>query len=179
MDRCYQPLPAWILPKPILLPLQPTGIILAYTARLSKYTISGIDAATNASTSGVTRTTTTIAEDTSTFSTGYNTVNGYVARWTGIQPGADGSFAVTATHDPSNYQGYGHSVFLLSEEITTTTPPSPPRGTLALLAAHPGFRQHSRATLSRGVNLTTDMVITAPADFEISTHQRQRFWHQR
>ncbi len=149
----------------------------AYTARISKYTISGIDAATNASTAGVTKTTTTITEDTSSFLTGYNTVNGYVARWTGIQPGADGSFAVTATFATTEYRAYAFSVFLLSEEITTTDPTISITGTLAPFSSTPGVASAEQSYSVSGVNLTTDLVITAPADFQISTTIGQRIWH--
>ena len=64
-----------------------------YTNRLTKYTISGTDAFTNASTAG---TTITDGGASTQFCTGYNTVNGYVARWTNIDPGADGIFKVRA-----------------------------------------------------------------------------------
>ncbi len=54
----------------------------SYT-RNSKFTLSDVTDATNASTSGV-----TVNSNLSvSFNTGYNTVNGYVARWTNIQPG--------------------------------------------------------------------------------------------
>ena len=66
----------------------------AYTTRFSKFTIRDLTSATNESTSGTTISTTTIANDTTAFWTGYNTENGYVARWTGINPGADGDFNV-------------------------------------------------------------------------------------
>ena len=97
---------------------------LAYDGRLTRFTLSGVDAATNASTSGVTVT----APYAVAFSTGNNTTNGYVARWTGIRPGADGSFAVRAqAHDVN--QAYAFSVFMLQEEgvaptqyTLTTTP---------------------------------------------------------
>ncbi len=87
----------------------------AYPTRVSRYTLSGDDGATNASTPGVT----VINDHSVSFVTGENTTNGYVARWTGIQPGSDGSVVITATHDTSVYQAYGPSVFLLSEEGAT------------------------------------------------------------
>ncbi len=90
-----------------------------YANRISRYTISGVDAATNASTSGVTVKTTTFTNDTSAFSSGENTATGYVARWTGIQPGADGSFAVRAQADTTVNQAYAFDVFLLQMESVT------------------------------------------------------------
>ena len=65
-----------------------------YTNRISMYAISSADSYTNSSTQG-----TTISPDGSstTFCTGYNTVNGYVACWTNINPGVDGKFIVKAS----------------------------------------------------------------------------------
>ena len=62
----------------------------SYTGRFSKFTISDIDSATNASTVGVT----VLSNESVSFCTGYNTVNGFVARWTKIKCGADGDFTV-------------------------------------------------------------------------------------
>ena len=59
------------------------------SSRWTRFSISGADAYTNASTAGVVE----ISEDVVRFNTGYNTLNGYVARWTGITA-ADGSFTV-------------------------------------------------------------------------------------
>jgi len=83
-----------------------------YTDRLTKYTISGADAYTNASSTG-----TTIGSGgvSTTLCTGYNTVNGYVARWTGINPGADGSFTVRAEAGSSQYKAYAFDAFKLVE----------------------------------------------------------------
>ena len=87
----------------------------SYT-RNSRFTISGVDAATNASTSGVTINN----EHSVTFNTGYNTENGYVARWTGINPGADGAFTVRVEADSST-EAYGPSVFMLGLEGEVVT----------------------------------------------------------
>ena len=81
---------------------------------ISMYTISNADSFNNASTPGV-----TISPDgsSSTFNTGKNTVNGYVARWTNINPDADGRFmvraAVGAGGDPR--YAYAFSTFKLSQ----------------------------------------------------------------
>ena len=65
----------------------------SYTDRLTKYTISGADAFTNTSSTG---TTIDGGGASTTFCTGNNTATGYVARWTAINPGSDGSFKVRA-----------------------------------------------------------------------------------
>jgi hypothetical protein len=89
----------------------------AYTNRVSIYTISGVDAAANSSTAGTVE---YLGNPLSvSFNTGDNHIQGYVARWTGIEPGADGSFAVRATHHPtaeSGYKAYAFDVFMLAEE---------------------------------------------------------------
>jgi hypothetical protein len=86
-----------------------------YTTRVTRYTISGVDAATNASTSGVT----VISNLSVAFNTGDNHAAGYVARWTGIQPGADGSFTVRAEAHTTEYRAYAFDVFMLQEEAGT------------------------------------------------------------
>ncbi|MGA2092467.1 MAG: metallophosphoesterase, partial [Sedimentisphaerales bacterium] len=96
--------------------------------RWSIYTISGIDGATNASTTG---TDTNGGNPYSVkFNTGYNHTKGYVARWTGIHPGSDGAFKVRATADANSdggYKAYAFSVFMLREEpsVPDTDPPTP------------------------------------------------------
>lgn len=93
----------------------------SYTDRSSKFTIAGVDSCINASTPG-----TIISPDglSTSFCTGYNTVNGYVARWINIAPGADGSFSVTgvrADYAPLNKKAYFFAGFMLAE----TTVPEP------------------------------------------------------
>ena len=85
-----------------------------YTDRNTRYTLSGVDAATNGSTPGV-----NVINNLSVwFNTGDNYSAGYVARWTGIEPGADGSFTVRAEADnPAvQYRAYAFDVFMLQEE---------------------------------------------------------------
>ncbi len=98
-----------------------TGGTPAYPTRVSRFTISDATTAINASTSGVTVKTTTFTGDTTAFVTGENTANGYVARWTGIQPGSDGDFTVRAQADGTVNEAYGFSVFMLQEEVTTSS----------------------------------------------------------
>ena len=137
-----------------------------YTTRVSRYTISGVDAATNASTFG-----TSLYNDDPYavyFVTGYNTVNGYVARWTGIQPGSDGSFKVRAQANGSVNEAYGFSVFMLSEDATTD-PTITTTGTLSAFTSQPGVASAEQSYTVSAVNLTENLVITAPTDFQIST----------
>jgi len=95
----------------------------SYTARTSKFMIGDVTTATNASSIrpgiGVTRTTTVLYQDSSTYCTGYNYNNGYVARWLNIQPGADGDIVITTTNGASGQYGYGPAVFMLKEIDTT------------------------------------------------------------
>lgn len=137
----------------------------SYTTRISRYTISDVSGATNASTSGVT----VISNESVSFVTGYNRVNGYVARWTGIQPGSDGDFKVRADY-PSNYQAYGMSVFMLAEEsATSTTPTITTSGTLSAFTTTPGTPSLAQTYAVSGSNLTGDITITAPTGFQLST----------
>ena len=72
-----------------------------YTARWSKFTLSGHDSAVPTSTAGVQ----VNSPDSVSFCSGHNTANGHVARWTNIRPGADGSFKVRVEADGQ----YGHA----------------------------------------------------------------------
>lgn len=81
-----------------------------YEDRLTKYTISGADSFANSSTPGV-----TIGDGgaSSTFCTGNNTTRGYVARWTDIRCGADGSFKVRAEAGSAQNSAYAFSAIKL------------------------------------------------------------------
>jgi hypothetical protein len=81
-----------------------------YLVRETTFTISDVDGATNTSSAG-----TSASGYTTTFSTGENTATGYIARWAGIQPGADGDFVVTSSVTTGT-EAYGPAVFLLSQE---------------------------------------------------------------
>ena len=87
-----------------------------YADRYTRFTVSGVEAAVNASTPGVT----VDSDYVSIFNTGHNTADGYVARWTGINPGADGSFMVRAQAHERN-EAYGFSVFMLGHEGEAVT----------------------------------------------------------
>jgi len=88
-----------------------------YTQRETRYTISGTDAATNDSSDGVD----VINESSVYFVTGENTAAGYVAKWVNIEPGADGSFTVTAQpQDAAEPRTYTFGGFMLQEEVSGT-----------------------------------------------------------
>jgi len=96
------------------------------SARNTKYVISDIAGfVSNDSSVGTIKATTTIANDTTVFNTGYNTVNGYVARWSYINPGPDGDFTVRANWAGAAYGGdttspgkaYAFDAFCLIEEV--------------------------------------------------------------
>ncbi|PKO13235.1 MAG: hypothetical protein CVU39_20265 [Chloroflexi bacterium HGW-Chloroflexi-10] len=84
----------------------------SYTNRVTRFSISGALSATNASTEGVT----VVDNENVAFDTGTNNTQGYVARWTGIQPAADGTFTVTAQPHTTTRSAYAFSVFMLAEE---------------------------------------------------------------
>ncbi|MEZ5105132.1 MAG: DNRLRE domain-containing protein [Draconibacterium sp.] len=134
----------------------------SYTSRITRFTISDITSATNASTSGVT----VISNESVSFCTGYNTDNGYVARWTGIQPGSDGDFVIKFDY-PSSYQAYGPSVFMLQEGASGSAINI--SGTLDEFTCAPGVASDEQTYIVSGTNLTDDILITAPDDFQIRT----------
>jgi hypothetical protein len=89
-----------------------------YADRVTNWKLIGADAATYASSTGTHK----VAEDSVEFSTGDNP-NGYVARWTDIQPGSDGKIVIRTSHTvgqangglpgANSYKGYGGGVFML------------------------------------------------------------------
>jgi hypothetical protein len=85
------------------------------SSRWTRFSIIDADTYTNSSSSGVVE----ISGDVVRMNTGYNTVNGYVARWTGITA-ADGSFTVKSENvgdgGPGEpYKSYGMEGFMLAE----------------------------------------------------------------
>jgi len=85
-----------------------------YTNRWTNITIQGADSYINTSSSGVV----THGSSSVGINTGYNTVNGHVARWSSISPGADSSFSVKSEwYDTlSGSKGYAMTVFRLQKE---------------------------------------------------------------
>lgn len=89
-------------------------------ARYARVTIEDADSFTNDSSAGVV----VNGPDSVSFSIGYNTVNGYVARWTNVVA-SDGSFSVKSEWDDgqgsgaSNTKGYAMTAFKLEEFANT------------------------------------------------------------
>ncbi|MBW1881844.1 MAG: hypothetical protein JRJ84_26100, partial [Deltaproteobacteria bacterium] len=93
-----------------------------YSDRVTIYTLSGADAATNSSSTG----TTEVGGDPLkvSFGTGNNHAEGYVARWTEIDPGADGTIVIRTEPDlgtggaGDEHKAYTFDVFKLEETST-------------------------------------------------------------
>jgi CotH protein/lamin tail-like protein/parallel beta helix pectate lyase-like protein len=91
-----------------------------YEDRYTRYTLLDTDSHSNISSTGVI----VNSPDSVSFSTGRNATNGYVAQWTDIDPGADGSFTVKAEAHGTPYhtqKAYSFDVFLL-EALQTDNP---------------------------------------------------------
>jgi len=90
-----------------------------YTGRRTRVTLTGADAWLNASTPGA-----GFADESdpaTVIVNGYNTANGYVARWTGIRPGTDGAFTLSISGDgPDSPQFYANAVLLIGSRRTDT-----------------------------------------------------------
>ena len=94
-----------------------TGLA-GYPDRITIYTLSGDNTSNNASTAGVT----VISPTSVSFSTGNNHAAGYVARWTDIDPGADGTVVIRAEPDlttgtaGNEHKAYAFDVFTLAQQ---------------------------------------------------------------
>jgi hypothetical protein len=90
--------------------------------RQTTFALQGAADFTNASSTG-----TQASADGSaiTFSTGYNTVAGYVARWTGVEPGPDGEIRLASTVAGPADDAFGAAAVMLQLEpvVADTTPP--------------------------------------------------------
>jgi hypothetical protein len=91
------------------------------SSRWTRFSIIGADTYTNSSSAGVVE----VSEDVVMMNTGYNTINGYVVRWTGITA-ADGSFTVISQNvGPAGpgepIKSYGLEGFMLAEVPVTPT----------------------------------------------------------
>ena len=141
-----------------------------YSARVTKFSLNGVEGAANASTDGV-----TVNDNLSvSFLTGYNTENGYVARWEAIDPGADGEFTVRFDVDGEEDMAYGPAAFVLQEEegdharITIAS-------AMSEFSSLPGAVSDEQSYTVSGRNLAGDISINAPADFEISAASASGF----
>ncbi len=88
-----------------------------YADRWTRYTISDADEYVYAGSGGALKN----SEDSVSFCTGYNTSNGYLARWTGVSAGADGDYEITAQAHGVPYneaKAYSFDVFMLAEEVS-------------------------------------------------------------
>jgi autotransporter-associated beta strand protein len=125
----------------------------SYTTRTTQFTISDIDSATQAGTVGV-----TVNSPTSvTFLTGYNTVTGYVARWTKIKCGADGDFTLRNDNGAGITNGYSMDGIMLKE--TDGTPQIGPTVTLGL-AGSPLAEDGGTATVTATLSATYTEPVT-------------------
>jgi hypothetical protein len=144
----------------------------SYSTRNSTYILSGDEAATNASSSGVT----VIDNHTIAFNTGDNSARGYVVRWQNINPGSDGTIVIrsrastTGEISGSSSNAYGLSVFMLAEEFNASDPAITISGIpLNDFNSQPGTPSAEQTYTVSGSRLTGNLVITAPGNFQIST----------
>ena len=82
-----------------------------YTDRWARVTIEGADAYTYAASAGVEK----LSEASGEYCVGYNTINGYVMKWTDISCGADGSFSIKSENAGRGGKGYAMMAFKLEE----------------------------------------------------------------
>ncbi|KPK54779.1 MAG: hypothetical protein AMS22_05335 [Thiotrichales bacterium SG8_50] len=82
-----------------------------YTDRWARVTIEGADAYTYAASAGVEK----LSDASGEFCVGYNTVNGYVMKWTDISCGANGSFSIKSENADRGGKGYAMMAFKLEE----------------------------------------------------------------
>ncbi|PKO13234.1 MAG: hypothetical protein CVU39_20260 [Chloroflexi bacterium HGW-Chloroflexi-10] len=129
--------------------------------RFTRVTIEGAETFTNASSTGVV----TNSESSVSFSSGYNTVNGYVAKWTGITSGTDGSFSIKSEWDNtqgasggSNTKGYAMTAFKL-EEISSDPVNQPPQA--------PVLVQPSDGAVDVSIPPTLEVTVSDPDDDEM------------
>ncbi|MBN1673067.1 MAG: chitobiase/beta-hexosaminidase C-terminal domain-containing protein [Kiritimatiellae bacterium] len=87
-----------------------------YTDRLTTTAISDADAFRNASTSS--QTYDGPADASTTICNGYNTANGFVARFEAIAPGADGDFLITVSDSDSRF--YANALMLRAQAADTS-----------------------------------------------------------
>jgi hypothetical protein len=146
----------------------------SYGERVTNWMILGSEGYVFGSTEGTHK----VADDAVEFSTG-NNVAGYVARWTDIQPSAEGTFTIRTSHGIGEengglpgahaYKGYAGGLFLLMEQTSFTNQPTAPAVEVFRLTplneqakAHPNtpvqaILKHTRATVDpESVSLTVD-----------------------
>ena len=92
----------------------------SYTNRLTTTVISDVSSFTNASTPGANFS--GPSDPSVAIVNGYNTINGYVARFANIKPGADGDMRVTASSGDGHF--YANAVMLKAVQQTSNQPPT-------------------------------------------------------
>ena len=96
-----------------------------YADRVTNWKLIGADFFTYASSAGAHK----VSDDSVEFSTGENGA-GYVARWTDIKPGSDGTIIIRTSHTVGAangglagahaYKGYGGGVFMVKQQLDTS-----------------------------------------------------------
>ncbi|MBN1672451.1 MAG: chitobiase/beta-hexosaminidase C-terminal domain-containing protein [Kiritimatiellae bacterium] len=92
----------------------------SYADRTTVTVLSGAAGFENRSTPGAVITATAIAGDTTIIANGYNTIDGHVARFADIDPGADGTFVVTVGDSDTKY--YLNAIMLKASRPAATVP---------------------------------------------------------
>ncbi len=88
--------------------------------RPAKFVVSNVTAGfTNASPAGTTISTTTLTNDSTTYNTGYNSVDGYVAKWTSLTP-VGGTIILTVKTDTPISKIYLNALKLVQEGVSST-----------------------------------------------------------
>ncbi|BBO17612.1 conserved hypothetical protein [Candidatus Brocadia pituitae] len=123
----------------------------SYTNRSTTTTISDITSFTNTSTPGATFSGST--DPAVTIVNGYNTVNGYVARFTDIKPGSDGDLLITVT-SPTN-QFYANALMLRATQESDTVPPTVSATSPQSFAQNVLVASTITATFSEAMNAAT------------------------
>ncbi|MBN1672145.1 MAG: carbohydrate-binding protein [Kiritimatiellae bacterium] len=75
----------------------------SYAARTTTTVIGNVATFVNASSAGAAIGTTAVSDDTATIGNGWNTTNGWVARFTQIDPGADGDMTLTVSDNDTKF----------------------------------------------------------------------------
>ena len=153
-----------------------------YTDRVSGHTLSDVDAFTNESSTGTIHNNTSGLEDPlfdgpsdgSTILPSDND-SGWMVRYINIEPGSDGDMTLTIADAGVDYNGtadrgrYINAVMLQAGEVVAGPVVAISGTPLDPFNSEPGVASAEQSYTVSGSNLTDDITVTAPADFEIST----------